>query len=167
MRNSFFIITLLIIPLVLSAQEKNDSSVASPGEHELGVAAGFTTGYGLSYRYSPSDFGIQATFAPFKNNTLVRYSAGLTFMYRLVEGEKTHLFLYQGNHFLYRRQRPGKYYPRTNQERIRRYFNNGLGFGFQFIIVDRVEFSLMGGYGAFDDFERYNLTGEAGLFYRF
>lgn len=158
----------LIAPTLLSAQEKGDSLETPAPRHELGVAAGFTTAYGLSYRFWPCELGFQAAFAPFKNNTTVRYHAGLTLMYRLLEGENTHLFLYQGNHFRYVRQRPGIYVtPIQERDATRRYFNNGLGIGFEFVIVDRVELSLMGGYGAFENFQRFNVTGEAGLFYRF
>jgi hypothetical protein len=68
-------------------------------ENALGVAAGWTTGYGLSYRFQPNKFGVQITFSPYKDSQTTQYSAGLTFLYKLIEtNDKTIEFI--PNNFL-------------------------------------------------------------------
>jgi hypothetical protein len=68
-------------------------------KHALGAGAGFTTGYGLSYRYTPNKFGVQVNFAPYKSESITRFSTGLTFLYQLMETDITALYLYQANHY--------------------------------------------------------------------
>jgi hypothetical protein len=46
-------------------------------------------------------------------------------------------------------------------------FNNGLGIGIEFILLKRISFNLMGGYGAYRDCETLSLTGETGLYFKF
>ncbi|MFB0923659.1 MAG: hypothetical protein QMB65_00010 [Vicingaceae bacterium] len=48
------LITIALYPLAIFSQE-NSKKIAL--KHSLGFAAGFTTGYGLSYRFTPNKFG--------------------------------------------------------------------------------------------------------------
>ena len=126
------------------------------------MGAGFTTGYGLSYRFWPGKLGLQGTFAPYSNQDMSDYSIGVTLLFKLVETEKVNLLLYQGNHYIYRKH---KY---DNSDDVNtRHFNNGLGIGIEFIILKRVSFNLMGGYAGYRNFERIAPTGETGLYFRF
>lgn len=162
--------TLLAFGLSSFSQyEKGNTPSKEPvkkSKHALGLAAGVSTGYGLSYQYTPIDkLTFQLAFAPFKDeyNTLI--SSGLTFMYRLKEGDKLNFFVYQANHYIIDRSHNGYYYPygsNFNNDR----FNNGLGLGFEFFIGDNVLFDLMAGYGARNNFKELGLTGEIGLFYK-
>jgi hypothetical protein len=146
-------------------------------KHAIGAGAGFTTGYGLSYRYLHGKFGGQINFAPYHNNETTRYSAGLTFLYKIIEGENTNLYLYQGNHFYYNSQMtyiypivkgPGMPTPEPTYERVTEsYMNNGVGIGIEFIIIKRIALNLMGGYASYRNFSQINFTGEAALYYRF
>ena len=133
----------------------------------LGAAAGITTGYGLSYRFCPNKAGIQLTFAPTSNKYHTRISAGLTFLFRMVETERANLFIYQGNHFLFYKDTYTYYY--GNSHTSKEYYNmyNGIGLGIEFIIVKRVSLNIMGGYAAYENFNRLSLTGETGLFFKF
>jgi len=81
-----------------------DKVKESSSKHGLGAGAGFTTGYGLSYRYTPNKWGAQVNFAPYKDNETERYSVGLTFLYKLIENTNTSLYAYQGNHYYYNSQ---------------------------------------------------------------
>ena len=72
--------------------EKSDSEIS---KHALGLAAGFTTGYGLSYQYTPIEkLTFQLAFAPYKDDTETQISTGLTFIYRVKQSEKLNFFLY-------------------------------------------------------------------------
>ena len=46
-------------------------------------------------------------------------------------------------------------------------FNNGIGVGIEFVALDRVGFSIMVGYGAYDSFTEIKLSGETGLIFKF
>lgn len=155
-----------------SQYEENDTKKEEhrkTAKHAVGLAAGFSTGYGLSYQYTPNKLTFQLAFAPIKDefNTLI--STGLTFIYRLKEGDKLNFFLYQANHYLVDRSTNSRYISpgvyqnfTTNNDR----FNNGLGLGFEFFVGKTVLFNLMAGYGARNNFQDIGLTGEIGLFYK-
>ncbi|MFY7734857.1 MAG: hypothetical protein ACOVSR_15360 [Bacteroidia bacterium] len=138
-------------------------------KHALGAGAGFTTGYGLSYRYIPNKFGVQVNFAPYKSESITRFSTGLTFLYQLMETDKTALYLYQANHY-YSNSNSAAYNQVTglyDKKEEEAYFNNGLGFGFEVIIVKNIGFNLMTGYALYQNAKNYNVTGEAALYFKF
>lgn len=135
-------------------------------KYALGAGVGYTTGYGASFRFTPNKFGVQANFSPIYDQNNTQFSIGLTFLYTLIESEKTSFYLYQGNHFNYHHHPVYNYYNYDN-DRVTQKFNNGVGFGIEFIILKRVSLNIMGGYAFYDNFERLSLTGEAGLYYRF
>ena len=141
-------------------------------KHALGLAAGATTGFGLSYLYMPDKLCFQVAFVPYKDQYSTFISAGLTFLYRLREGEKMNFLLYQGNHMLYREQTnytypPGSYTGVAGGKSSTLGFNNGVGIGFEFFLSESVSFNLLGGYAGYNNFERITVTGECALFYKF
>jgi hypothetical protein len=156
---------MVFLPATLLGQEKADTLSKAKFKNSLGVAAGFTTGYGLSYRYWPKKFGVQITFAPYSNDYESHTSIGVAFLLNLIETDKTNLFLYQGNHLLISKYK-GQYWDnyRTSND-IASY--NGIGIGIEFIILKRVSFNLMGGYAGFENFDRIGFTGETGLYFKF
>lgn len=141
-------------------------------KHSLGAGAGFTTGYGLSYRYMPKRFGVQVNFAPYKNGDTERYSAGLTFLYNLIETRPANLFLYEGNHFYSETSLNYLYDPFGSQMPVPMkstdsYLNNGVGVGIEFKIAKRIGFNLMAGYAFYRNFQNINFTGETALYFKF
>ncbi len=142
-------------------------------KHSLGLAAGFTTGYGLSYRFWPRKFGFQVTFAPFNNDEISQYSAGLTFLFKLAETKNVNLFIYESNHYFYRQEfnyYDNYWYTDNSSDQggpIRRQINCGAGAGVEFLIGNRMSFNLMVGYAGYNGFDKVNLTGETGLYFRF
>lgn len=170
------IVTLVVLCFytTLYAQEADKNEPVQKLKHSLGAAAGFTTGYGISYRYWPKKFGIQATFAPYSTKNKRLFSTGLTFLYSLLENEGSNLYLYQGNHFFYESTYRNDYYSNNTANSTNRswktdnsFLNNGLGFGIELIAAKRVGINLMAGYAFYKNFEQLNLTGEFGLFYKF
>ncbi|MDZ4759001.1 MAG: hypothetical protein SGJ10_12790 [Bacteroidota bacterium] len=140
-------------------------------KHGIGAGIGFTTGYGISYRYFPDKFGVQINFAPYHNKEVDRYSVGVTFLYKLIDNKMSNLYLYQGNHLYYNSYTNFIYDPTKTdpvaQEFSELYINNGLGFGMEFIISKRIGFNLMGGLASYNNFTQLNLTGETALYYKF
>ncbi|MEI6694589.1 MAG: hypothetical protein WCO13_00865 [Bacteroidota bacterium] len=148
---------LLMLVEIIPLQAQNDTEF----KHALGVAAGFTTGYGLSYRYLPTKFGAQATFAPYVDNEREIFSIGITFLYTIVKAENLNLYLYQGNQYYYNKKKLSK------PVEVNKYFNNGIGIGIEFTFQKRFGFNIMGGYAGYEDFNKINFTGETALFFKF
>lgn len=146
-------------------------------KHAIGIGAGFTTAYGLSYRYTPSRFGVQVNFAPFKNDYVTSVSSGVTFLYTLIPGNVASLFLYQGNHYYYKRETlyyedATKSISATGKSNFSEtstdsYVNNGVGFGIELRFAKQVGFNLMAGYASYVNFTQINITGEVGLYFKF
>lgn len=160
---SFTLAFVFFMHISLYGQETASAKDNTQFKHSLGVGAGLTTGYGLSYRYVPNKFGIQLTTALLKNDYNTDFNLGVTFLYKLIEAEKTNFFLYQGNMYYFNRYQYEDYYP----EETSSYLNNSLGIGIEFIILKRVSFNLMGGYAFLDNFEQIGFTGETGLYFKF
>lgn len=170
-------IMALLVPITFYAQNAT-SAPETPNvkKHSLGMGAGFTTGYGLSYRYKPKELGMQINFAPYKTKTYEQYSLGFTFLYELVKFKETSLYVYEGNHYLYSRDKEfmkSTYDPNTgmyNNETItvtQSYMNNGIGFGLSVLAGGVVSFDFMAGYAFYENFTQINLTGEVAIYYKF
>lgn len=174
--NVFKFGVLLLIYLFIRTLQAQEAPAEKVFKHGIGAGIGFTTGYGLSYKYNPNLWAVQLNFAPYHRNELDRYSVGLTLMYSLVKNNVSSLFIYQGNHFYYNSEMvtiyetdPTKPYdPNPPKRRVTdQYFNNGLGFGVDITIAKRISFNLMAGYAFYSNFEQINLTGETALHYKF
>ncbi len=158
------IIFLLLISSNLFAQ--NDKEAEAKPKHSLGAGIGFTTGYGLSYRYTPSRFGFQVNFAPYKTSNVSRYSTGLTFLYRLTNGETTSLYIYEANHYYSNSENITDNFGKTSRSE-QAYFNNGIGFGVEIMVASKIGLNLMTGYASYKNGEELNMTGEAALYFKF
>ncbi|MCX6187185.1 MAG: hypothetical protein NTU43_09370 [Bacteroidetes bacterium] len=135
--------------------------------HSLGAGLGFTTGYGLSYRYTPSKFGVQVNFAPYKTADVSKFSTGLTFLYRLTEGETTSLYLYEANHYYSSSEMVWDNPSNKNVRKDEAYFNNGVGFGVEIMVASKIGLNLMTGYASYKNGTELNITGEAALYFKF
>ncbi|MCX6350316.1 MAG: hypothetical protein NTX03_00465 [Bacteroidetes bacterium] len=141
-------------------------------DYGIGGGAGFATGYGLSFRYLPKNFGGQINFAPYKDASTERYSVGVTLLYMMIKSRVTNLFLYQANSYYYNSQMVPVYDPNfpNKNDMVRQtegFMNNGLGFGIEIIMVKRIGLNLMTGYAAYHNFQQLNVTGEVALYYKF
>lgn len=154
------LLCLFSLQAALISQGKADTLNKVKFNNNLGVAAGFTTGYGLSYRYWPKQFGIQVTFAPYSNDSESQYSFGVAFLLKVIETNYANFFLYQGDHLLFHTY---KYMETTHD--VNSY--NGVGIGIEFIIIKRISFNLMAGYAGMENFKRIGFTGETGLYFKF
>ena len=160
-----FVIFLFLSNMPIFGQTKTDSvnNNSVKYKYALGIGAGYTTGSGFSFKFTPNKFGIQATILPYSNENLSRFSIGLTLLYTLIETEKINFYLYQGNSYIYK-----KIYNRyTHSSYINNYFNNGVGFGIEFVFSKRIGINIMFGYAFYENFERFSLTGETGLYLKF
>jgi len=151
------------------------------GHHNVGVGAGFVTGYGLSYLQWYNKNGIQVTFAHYynqdTNETYYSMSLGITGLRNLMEAKVVNLFVYYGPHFWYSydskhypyylSSNPYPPYPTETNISKRLFVGGGPGFDFHFW---RMSFNLMFGLAFTTDLENSNgvtFTGETGLYYTF
>jgi len=157
-------VLLIILPFAyINGQTTNKQDTISRSDHSVGIAIGFTTGYGLSYRFNSEIIGFQINFAPYYDEYKNIYNVGFTLLKDLLVNEKTKLFLYLSNSYNYENFHSVAYPSREK----RKYFNHGIGIGFEFLLYQRIGFNLMSGYGAYKNFEQVNLTAETGIFYKF
>ncbi len=162
------------------AQEDLKAKEVERFNHSLGFGAGVSTGHGISYRYFGKKLGAQVNFSPYKDETKVMMSSGVTFLFRMVELEKLSFFAYQANHYYYEKESytyidyQYDYYGGTNttskeitHTNERNEVNNGLGIGLEFTLSKRIGFNVMGGYGGQDSFKKISFTGETAIYFRF
>ncbi len=94
-------------------------------KHSLGVANGFSIGKGISYRYVPNKFGIQATVGSRFGYNILETNGGVTFIYKFFETERMNFYAYQSNLLLYRKS---NYNNETGHSRTT-FSTNGIGLG--------------------------------------
>jgi hypothetical protein len=143
MKTKILIIAMLLCTFVVRASAQDTAVVKEKCKHYIGVAAGFTTGVGLSYRLYYKRFGTQVTFAPLmisKSNTYL--SAGLTFLYRLKEYRLARFYLYESNHLWCNGYR---YYDYNYNQHTRQNYslNNGIGIDFELCMGKRLVMNFM------------------------
>ena len=88
MKKLLLITSIFCLTTGVFAQEDVTPQKPERFKHALGFGAGISTGYGLSYRYFGDKFGTQINFSPYKDETKVMMSSGVTFLFRIVELEK-------------------------------------------------------------------------------
>jgi len=116
--------------------------------HGIGMAAGFTTGYGVSYRYWPTKFGIQVTGTPIITKYETKISAGVTGLMTIKESFATKLYLYQGAHYMHNKTSYPDYLNETKENSTHR-LNIGVGLGLE-VMLSNISFNLMTGYAGHD-----------------
>jgi len=156
----------------LQAQKRADIANYPRLKHSLGMGAGFTTGYGLSYRYTPSEWGFQVNFAPYKVKNFEQYSFGVSFLYELVRLKSTSLYLYEGNHFLYKKEQDvvinySPIYVPIMGTVEQSFWNNGIGFGVSALASENVSFDIMAGYALYNNLSEIKPTIEGAFYFKF
>lgn len=151
-----------------------DTARAENRKNSIGIAVGFTTGYGLSYRRYFNRAAIQLTSGPTYSDRgdNARISSGLTLFFRLNKeyGNAVNYNLYFSNHYFYKRTSETVHpiYPQninvTTEEHI---FNSGFGINLNFRMRERLDLDMMIGYAQYNSFERLSLTVETGLYFKF
>ncbi len=173
---------------VTASSSESKSYTTSGIRHEVGAAAGFSTGFGPAYRILYKGVGAMVCFTPINTGSMELYSSGLTFFLTLNETQNTKFFLYQGNHYfsqveyyegysssgyLYNGTNTGSYYNNYQAPYTRKlmFWNNGFGFGIELFHKEQSTspfgFLAMCGLASMRSFTRANFTAELGLFYKF
>lgn len=168
------ILTLLfsLTTLYLGAEE----TIEEIRPNYIGGAAGFSTGYGLSYRYWPGDLGTQIVFTPIINEYGTSFNVGTGLFKTLHDGKATRLFLFlagngtytEGVESIYADEVP---FDVIREEEYTRFdWGVGIGPGLEIYFFKNIVLDIMFGYryGQGDSyFEGLGFTAEAALYYRF
>lgn len=139
--------------------------------HNIGMAAGFVTGYGLSYRHwFPGKNGFQLTLGPYGSASEwendLSTSLGLVGLRAFFLARYTNLFGYYGVHWRYSRTETKKPKPSVEAQSD---IIAGLGPGID-IHFWHLSLNLMFGLAAYTMIDRsfqLNVTGEGALYYGF
>jgi len=168
------ILSLLVMSFTLSSIAQDEKKVVPSPKHHLGLHAGATTGYGISYRYWPTKFGGEITAAPrFEKGGDYRVSLGLSLLYTLKENQKYTIYSYFGNSLLAIQRENKIDNPITGiytyEVQKKEAYNASLGFGLKINFWENINFNLQGGYGVYDITNdiNTNFTGEVGIYYHF
>lgn len=183
MKKFSLILVFLLIFFGAIAQEsdatKGSAKVSTP--HEIGFAAGFSTGYGLSYRYWPKVVGVQFTAFPFVSDDESYISLGLTSLFELDSRDWYRFFGFIGTHLNIQEYDDevyssgfdyNGYYStlvETNKVEKKKYIV-GIGPGIEFTPGGRIGINIMTGfqfqYVDKNDWGTYP-TIESGIYFRF
>lgn len=180
MKHLITVVLFCFLALIIKAQEQQNSDKTEYKKlykHSIGVGAGSTTGFGISYRYFPKKLGFQVNFVPFYEDygSEALISAGLTLLYNLKETKYSALYAYFGNHYLHNSYggnlniftplTQNYYYRKSNNDS--EFYNSGVGVGIEFSTKKQVTLNIMGGYAQYNSLERLFFTLDAALYYRF
>jgi hypothetical protein len=172
-KKSYLLKTLFILFLSTPCIFADSNKV---GTYNVGAAAGWVTGYGLSYRQWFNKNGIQLTIAPYyskdSNQTSYSLSFGVTGLRIIKEAKNVNLFVYCGPHFWYYYQKyQPNYYNSLSMNTITRnkllFLGGGPGIDFHFW---KLSFNLMVGLAFTTNFGNstgFQPTGETGIYYSF
>lgn len=163
---------LVVTGLLFFTATGSLGSVDKVGDHNIGVGAGFVTGYGISYRQWLGTYGYQITTTPFYNktddNSFFSLSMGATGLRMLKEARVVNLFGYFGPHLFFSRNAQTSL-PAENVDITKMLFvGGGSGLDFHFSSVSlNLMFGVMGrtAFGKSD--AGISLTGEVSVYYSF
>ncbi len=171
-------IALFLCTLNLSTSFADENKV---GTYNVGLAAGFVTGYGLSYRQWLGKNGVQITLAPFYSSdstkTNFTMSFGVVGLRMLKEARFVNLFAYYGAQCWYSYDKEttifynyqnGSFLQTTYTKSKRIYVGGGPGLDIHFW---KLSFNVMFGLAFTSDLDKSStgiqLTGETALYYSF
>ncbi|NVO03901.1 MAG: hypothetical protein HXX09_14485 [Bacteroidetes bacterium] len=174
-KSIFLLIILALCLSNLKAQKIKEPAIAKQYKYSIGIAAGSTTGCGVSFRFIPKRIGFQATLLPISSNygDDMIVNSGLTLLGRITEAENTNLYVYLANNYIYNRSTfTGYNWVNNNYEEYTTKtetgkWNTGVGVGVEFATTKRVVMNMMIGFGQYNTFQTITFAGELGLYYRF
>ncbi len=163
------VLTLALLAAFATAQLATAQEAAPPtgATQYFGMAAGFVTGYGISYRNWPDVMGIQITGTPVISGGVTALDLGLVGLYRLNDAPWTRFFLYFGGQGYYSSSSYANGDGTSTATTTSGGFAGG-GIGLELIFFDHIVLDIQGGLQASFGSSGFGLgpSGETGLFYR-
>jgi hypothetical protein len=167
----------LLLTVLICSSLFAQTDEATPFKHYVGVDAGASSGFGLSYRYQPKKWGIQANMFPSVSADDYNISIGATVIRSLYRTNKMQFFLYYGNHLhfeqveTYTYNYSNGYYTEDKQIDKSNQWVTGIGPGFEIYIAKRLSLNGRFGFAYFSKTDtedwRINADGGIGLHFMF
>lgn len=162
------IISVFLLFTQLLVADQNDTNLSK----YIGGAFGLSTGYGLSYRYWPGDWGGQIVFAPYSDGEDYTINLGTGVFRTLHETKNTRLFLYSALNGTYSTFTEYGAVNDTEDKETHLGGTLGLGPGMEIYIFDNIAVNFMFGYKLSIGSGQIAQTGlgftfETALYYRF
>ena len=108
--NILILVLLTLSTLGISIKAQNNNTVkkadadtlqeTTKARHYIGMAAGYTIGYGPSYEIKFKKVGVQLVFTPYKDQNRTQHSIGFTPKYTFFSNSSVEVFSYLGTHYL-------------------------------------------------------------------
>lgn len=175
MKKIILMLLLCSLSVIISAEDEKDEN----RPNYIGGAAGFSTGYGLSYRYWPGDLGTQIVFTPIINDDGTSFNLGTGLFKTLHEGKSTRLFLFLAGNVTYVEGVTETYsevepFDLLEEEEYTAFdWGVGIGPGLEIYFFKNIVLDIMFGYhygqanSDMGGLEGLGFTGEIALYYRF
>lgn len=163
------LLSLFIIGSALAQDEKTETKAhdLSTGHH-LGLFAGASSGYGLSYRYFKDQVGFQLATTPIFASDETHFSIGGELLRSFGRTKYTNFYGYLAYHYNYNKYVNDWDYQSTEEINVTSI--SGFGVGFELIAAGRISFNWQLGYAFYyfdkDDW-RTMIDGGFGIFYKF
>lgn len=165
MKKVLIIIILITTTLSIYSDESKETY-----DKYIGAGFGMTTGFGLSYRYWPQNWGGQVLFTPIWDDDTIGFNLGFAGFRRLHETKYTRLFLYLATSSYMDWNEAEEFEVKddnteTNEDSMT--FEPAIGFGpgLEIFLFDHIVIDVMFGFGLTNN--GLNFTAETGLYYRF
>lgn len=160
----------LLLTSLLCSPAFSQSTEETPFlKHYIGFDAGASSGYGMSYRYQPKEWGIQVNMFPAASADEYHISIGATVIRSLYRTHKMQFFLYYGNHLLFQKDEVDYYYGYDTTPT--RQWVTGIGPGFEVYIAKRLAINARFGFAYYsattDNDWMINADGGIGMHFMF
>lgn len=159
-------VALLVLSFQIKAQDVEAGTINNG--HHIGLYAGASSGYGLSYRYFKDKIGLQVTTTPIFATNETHFSVGGQFLGSFSRTKYTNFYGYVGYHYNYNRYLDE--WDSNATEEVNITSITGLGIGFELTAGNRVGFNWQVGYALYyfdkDDWQTM-LDGAIGVYYKF
>lgn len=97
MKKIYFTFILSSLSMLISAQTIGEESKSnSSAEHKIGLSSSFTTGVGLSYKFSKNNSQLQTVLLPYFSKENSKVGLGLAYKHKIREYNKWNISLYTG-----------------------------------------------------------------------
>jgi hypothetical protein len=160
--------SLALVAFVLSVSVAGQTSIEPTRlKHYIGMDAAASSGYGLSYRYQPKQWGIQVNMFPAVSPNEYHISVGATVIRSLYQTNKMQFFLYYGNHLLFEKTESSYYYSsyENTYTTTEHQWRTGIGPGFEVYIAKRLSLNGRFGFAYFSETtsEDWRISADGGI----
>lgn len=163
----YFVIVFIGLTTVMFSNKLS----AQKSRWSLGFNAGHVTGVGPAFKYTNNNWAAQLSFMPLvrDKDTDFNVRTSIALFYRISDGDRIDLYLYQANQHRYLSQYlvSDCYLGCSGYHQKAHYYDTSLGFGFEYEFTKNIALTIMTGYTAMENFTKASIGLESSLMYKF